>query len=262
MADETGGDVLSGAAMGASAGASAGPYGALIGGVIGAGYGLYQSDQNKKNQRPKYTIPPEIYQNLTQAQQQALQGLPEAQKQEYIKNLERSEAYSLREAGNRKAGLTGLAALNQNSNDAMAHLTTLDAQARQQNIQNLYSMRNQLADYRGEEFQLNKLNPYYEERARQNAQQGATQQNFDSAGAQLGTQYKNKQATQPNPSINYSGQQQPPQAPYVPQYKMDENQMQGVNQNTTPDPYANQQQLQGALPTYGNQIYNNNAWGQ
>lgn len=138
-------------------------------------YGLYL---DKKNKRPTYEIPSEIQQNLTEAQQLALQGLPEEQKQEYISNLQRSQAYSLSELGTRKAGIAGLAALNQNTNDSYAKLLSMDSQARAQNQQRVFGARSDLANYKDQAFQLNKENPYYENRAKAQGLMGSGMQNI------------------------------------------------------------------------------------
>lgn len=198
MADEMATSALSGAAMGASAGAVAGPYGALIGGVVGLGYGLYTGSEAEKanKNRPKYEIPPEYLANLTEAEQQALQGLPEQQKQDYINSLNRNTAYSLSALGNRKSGINGVAELNQNNQDAMLKLGVADAQARKANTETLYGIRNQVGDQRTMQFQTNELNPYYENRAQQNAQAGATAQNLAGAGAALGTYYNTRNTGQ------------------------------------------------------------------
>lgn len=153
--------------------------------AAGAGtmlFGLHQYLEGKKiakgNNRPTYEIPPEIAQNLSQAQQQALQGLPEEQKQQYISNLQRSSAYGLSQLGSRKAGLSGIAAINQNQNDAYGNLLAQDSAARMQNQQQLYGQRQNMADYKTQAFQFNKVDPYYETLARSEALKGAGIQNI------------------------------------------------------------------------------------
>lgn len=151
-------------------------------GAVQLAYGLYKQ---KRNKRPVYEIPAEIQQNLTQAQNQALQGLPEEQKQQYLTNLQRGSAQALSSSASRKGGLAGIAGLNQSQNDAYANLLAMDAQARQQNQNQLYGMRQGMADYKDQAFQLNKVNPYYEQTAQNNAMIGAGMQNM-SQGFQAG----------------------------------------------------------------------------
>lgn len=162
-------------------------------------YGLYM---NKKNKRPEYQIPQEVQQNLTQAQQMALQGLPEEQKQQFIKNIQRGTAFGMNQLGSRKAGLSGLASLNQQQQDAYGNMLSMDAQARQQNQQGLMNQRQVMADYRDQAFQLNKLNPYYEKTAQSQAMMGAGMQNM-SQGFQQGNQG----------SVDWSGGKQQQQMP-------------------------------------------------
>lgn len=145
-------------------------------------YGLWKQ---KKNKRPNYEIPPEIQANLDQAETAALQGLPEEQKQQYLNSLKRQQTFSLAQANSRKAGLTGLAALNQQGNDAYANMLSMDAQTRMANQDKVYGMRQTLADYKDQAFQLNKSNPYYEQTAENNALIGAGMQNV-SQGFQQG----------------------------------------------------------------------------
>lgn len=66
---------------------------------------------------------------------------------------------------------------------------SLDAQARMQNQQGLMGQRQNMADYKQQEFQINKLNPYYENIARNEALTGALFQNVNNAvgmGASVG----------------------------------------------------------------------------
>ena len=155
--------------------------------TLGAVQTIYGMQQQKKNKRPTYEIPQEISQNLSQTQQQALQGMPEDQKQQYISNLQRSSAYSLSQANSRKGGLQGLGAINQNQNDAYGNMLSMDSQARMQNQNQLMGARQTMADYRDQAFQLNKENPYYEKTAQNNALIGAGMQNM-SQGFQQGNQ--------------------------------------------------------------------------
>lgn len=195
-------------------------------------YGMYL---DKHNKRPKYEIPPEIAQNLSMAQQQALEGLPEAQKQEYISNLQRSQAYSLNELGSRKAGISGVAALNENQNKGYANMLAQDSAARMQNQSRVYGMNQNVADYKDEAFQINKLNPYYEMRTKAQGLMGAGTQNigtgFQGSGSgAVGNQ--NSQPTQNTTRMDMSG--------------YDQNQTKGFYQNTPQmgSPYNGGQQYQ------------------
>jgi hypothetical protein len=153
-------------------------------GTAGAGLGqvMYAQYLKNRNKRPTYSIPDEIKQNLTQAQMEALEGLPEAQKQEFVKNIERTQASSLSQLGSRKAGLAGVANLNLQSQDAYEKMLAMDAQARRENLKALKVDRQVMADYKDQAFQLNKLNPYYEKVSESEALMGAGLQNISNAG--------------------------------------------------------------------------------
>jgi hypothetical protein len=158
--------------------------GSLVGLGVSAGLAGVQYAMNRRNakkdekNRPEYQIPSEIQANMTQAEQMAMQGLPEEQKQQYINNLQRSQAFSMNQASSRKAGLAGLAAVNQQGIDAYGDLMSKDAQARQQNQKLAMEQRGVMADYKDQAFQLNKLNPYYEKIASREAANGALMQNL------------------------------------------------------------------------------------
>lgn len=132
----------------------------------------------KGNTRPSYEIPEEIKQNMSQAQMQAYEGLPEAQKQQYISNLQRSANFGLSAMSDRKAGLSGLSALVQNQNDAYNNLLSQDSAAHQANLANLMNVRSQMAGYKDQEFQMNKLVPFQETAQASQGLQGAGLQNI------------------------------------------------------------------------------------
>lgn len=192
---------LSGAASGASMGSVAGPWGTVIGGVLGAGVGLISANEKNKD-RPEYKIPQEVYQNLSLAEKNALVGLPEEQVQQYLSRLDKSQAYALSNMTDTKSGLAGVAAINQQQNNALADLRTADAAARKANEKELMNQRQIVADYTDQKYQLNQLNPYYEGVAKQQAQQGAALDSINNllntgvglASLYGGSKYSTKQA--------------------------------------------------------------------
>ncbi len=157
----------------------------LAEGVLGLGqsiYGIWQQHKGnqlaQQNQRPTYNIPDEINQNLSQAQQQALEGLPSEQKQQYINNIQRSQSFGLGAQSDRKGGLAGLGSIVQQGNDASTNLLSMDSQARRQNQMGLMNARTQLANYKDKAFEFNQANPYYEKAQAARALQGAGLQNM------------------------------------------------------------------------------------
>ena len=154
---------------------------AILGGIQSAtGIAQYISGQKKAkaNVKPTYEIPTEISQNLTQAQMQALEGLPPEQKKQYVENVQRQQNFGLNALGDRKAGISGLAALTQGGNDAYNNLLTADAQARQGNLDKLMGQREQMAQFKDQEFQINKMQPYQQKAEAAAGLQGAGMQNI------------------------------------------------------------------------------------
>ncbi len=180
-------------------------------GLLGAGVGLGLSGVeylwNKHAQakdeanRPVYNIPPEVQQGLALADQQAAQGLPAAQKEQYITNLQRGTAYGLSQIGSRKGGLAGLGTLNEQQNQGYANLLSQDSAARMQKQQNVFGQLQNVANYKDQAFQINKENPFYEKMARDQANRGSFMQNvnkYSQAGiASLGSQSSSGGGGQP-----------------------------------------------------------------
>lgn len=202
-------------------------------------------DQKKAEaNRPEYNID-EYKQNLNQSQQRALQGMPAAVQQQYLDNLQQSTAYALQQTASRKGGLTGVAVIDQQQKQGLNNLAVNNAQAQMQNQDKLQAARSQYADYLGQKFQINESNPYYESNAQKQARNGALFQNLNNAagfaaGGNFGGMKKSGPAAQNNQpnQVGMDNYYNPAPVQY-----MDPNQMYGVNQNTTPNPYGNQQEF-------------------
>jgi len=146
-----------------------------------AGFGVYQGIKGnqlaKDAIRPEYQIPEEISQSLSDAEIAALEGLPQAQKDAFLQNVQRSTATSLNALGDRQAGLAGISSVQQNEQDAMTKLLSMDAQARQSNMNNLYDQRNTMAGYKDKAFQINEMQPFEAQAQAAEAMKGAGIQN-------------------------------------------------------------------------------------
>lgn len=112
--------------------------------------------------RPEYEIPPEIEANMTQAERLAFQGLPDAQKKEFIQRMERQMATSLSNLSDRRAGIGSIAALSQQAQDQNLKLLSADSQQRISNINTLMNMRDRYAQYSDKKFMINQMEPYQE----------------------------------------------------------------------------------------------------
>lgn len=108
-----------------------------------AGVGMYQANKSKKEakkaldalKQPEYIIPQELKDNLSDAENRTLEGLPAEQKQEFVKNLDRNSVANLKASSDRKGGLMGLQAQTSAANDAYTNLVSMDAAAIQKDKQ-------------------------------------------------------------------------------------------------------------------------------
>jgi len=77
------------------------------------------------------------------------------------------------------------------------------------NQQNLFAARQNMADYKDQGFQLNKVNPYYEQIASRNKRDAQLSQSLNNAGSMVGGMNfgggggQNNQQQQTQPQINY-----------------------------------------------------------
>lgn len=153
---------------------------AILGGIQSAA-GLAQIIKGqrlaKQNKAPSYEIPKEIEDNLSQAQMMALEGLPPEQKKQYVDNIQRQQNFGLAALGDRKAGISGLATLTQQGQDAYSNLLSQDAAARQQNQSAVMDARTQLAGFKDKSFELNKLMPFQQKAEAAQGLTGAGMQN-------------------------------------------------------------------------------------
>jgi len=156
--------------------------------ALSAGMGAYKAYQGSQQEKegkaamkglsaPTYQIPKELQENLSESEIKALEGLPTAQKNEYIKNLERSQQAALNASADRKGGLLGVQASAQQATDAFTNLVSMDAQARAQNEQVVQQNRMALAEAKDRQFGV---------------QEGRYQQGLQSAQSMIGAGMQNK----------------------------------------------------------------------
>jgi hypothetical protein len=145
--------------------------------AIGLGQAISGWAQKKKLTRPEYQIPEEIEQNMTEAELMSYYGMPDAQKAEYMQNIQRSTQAALRGISDRKGGLGAVAAAQQTQQDAYMNLLSADVQQRMQNIQTAQQMRQTMASYRDKAFEINEMQPYQQSYAEAQSLIGAGMQN-------------------------------------------------------------------------------------
>jgi hypothetical protein len=115
--------------------------------ALGLGQAIFGGIKKKQApDLPTYQIPSELGENLSQAEQLALQGLPEEQKQQYLENIQRSGVSALQQAGTRKAGLGLVSSIQQQQQDAYKELLSQDAGARMMRQRTVMQMRERIAE--------------------------------------------------------------------------------------------------------------------
>ena len=152
----------------------------IIGGVqaaMGVGQAVAGFIQKKNLTRPEYHIPPEIEKNMSEAELMSYYGMPDAQKAEYMQNIQRSTQSALRGISDRKGGIGAVSVAQQTEQDAYMNLLSADVQQRMQNIQTAQSMRQTMAQYRDKAFEINEMQPYEQDYAEAQSLIGAGMQN-------------------------------------------------------------------------------------
>jgi hypothetical protein len=156
---------------------------ALISGGVQLGTGVYQAIKSASidSTRPTYEIPDEIKQNLTQAQLNAIEGMPEDVRNRYIDQLTRTMATGLQALGDRRGGIAGVSNLVRAATDANRNIAGMDAQMRQQQEQALMGQRQVMANYKDKAFDWNERQKYLENAQAKQSMAGAAMQNITGA---------------------------------------------------------------------------------
>jgi hypothetical protein len=173
---------------------------AVAGGIMG-GVQLYRANQLKKELeregRPEMRAEVDSLRELIEfregiveeARQLAREGLPEESFIMAQKGIDRAGANAMRESSSRRGGLATIGGISQMESDATLQLAGMDAQARINQQQNVFSELNRLGETKnilakalGEQEQFNELMPYMEKRGEMQALYGAGLQNFVGAG--------------------------------------------------------------------------------
>jgi hypothetical protein len=158
----------------------------LVAGIGQIGLGIGQLAKARKMEYPElqqYDIPDEYLENMSQAELMSFIGLPQAQKQEFVENIQRAGATALKEAGTRKGGLGIIPSIQQQQQDAYKSLLSADAKARQENINILLTARSAYGEQKTME-QQREFDVTAEKRGLRQEMMGAAFQNI---GGGLGT---------------------------------------------------------------------------
>lgn len=154
-------------------------------GVSNIVLGIIQYDEMKKKQaelgdRPTYEIPDAIKNMMTDSQLMAAEGMPAAQRQQFVENIARSMGASLAGIANRKGGLTGVANVAQTAADAERDAMVVDAGMRQQNQRANIQNQQVYGAYEDKAQMYNKIMPWERSYAEIEALKGAYRENMAS----------------------------------------------------------------------------------
>lgn len=176
------------------------------------GSAIYKNRKAKKALEEGYKIPEEAKQNLSDAQRQALEGLPAEQQQQYLENIQQAQAVSLDAIQDRRGGLVGAAGVQASATEGYKDLLAMESQARVANQRQLMQQRDVMAGYKDLEWKTNVFDPATEQRKQAQANVGAAMQNIGAAATYTGQGISNQQGV--------TGQaMQAPTDPSTPQQK-------------------------------------------
>ena len=142
-------------------------------GLIQMGAGLLK----KKPKMPEYDIPMEYYQNMTDAEYESFTGLPEAQKREFLENVQRGGQTALQQSSTRKGGLGLVSSVQQQLSDSAKSLLTADSSARMERLDMVKQMRERVAEQKTIQQNVSRQN-IMQKRGEIDAMRGAGMQNL------------------------------------------------------------------------------------
>lgn len=161
---------------------------AIIGGAQTLG-GLAQTMYGKSKaeglKRPTFEIPKELQEKLTLQQIRAMQGMDDATKQEYLKNIDRMSFFTNRVAS--RAGVPqALATTYQQKADAIGRLAAAEDEAKARRMSEYYGGLQDMAEAKTKQFDINQMQPYLQQAKASQALIGAGLQNLYGGLSSLG----------------------------------------------------------------------------
>ena len=158
---------------------------AIAQGITGAKQMRDAREAQENLQRPEYEIPQEIFDNMSLAERNMYQGLPDAQKREFLNNLQNQSQQALSQATTRKAGLNLVSDLYAQEQSGLNQLLMADVQARQENVEKAMNARREVAQAKMMEFEHD-FNLYSSDLDYARSQESAGMQNIFGAADTLG----------------------------------------------------------------------------
>jgi len=161
-----------------------------------------------------YRIPDEIYQNLSQAHQQAMQGMSAQEANNFAKNVYNQQTYANQGATDRKAGIIGLGQTNEAANNAFLQYAGMNSAVQRANQDKLYGMRSNLADYKDMQWVHNIDQPYQKLMGQHDAYLTASGRQASQAMASAAGSNADSGGLGKNDAIGNQGLQKSMSAPY------------------------------------------------
>ena len=155
----------------------------VISGGIKAFTGYQQMRKGRQMEegleKPTFEIPEEVLQNQRIAEQMAVQGLPEAQRQAYLDDQQRSLQAAMRSSSDRRGGLGIISQIQSTQERSNRELLQMDVDARRENM--MFAMKNReiVAGYKDKRFEHD-FNQYTADLDYARAIRGAGMQNVSS----------------------------------------------------------------------------------
>jgi hypothetical protein len=103
----------------------------------------------KKPEIPEYDIPAEVYENMTDAEYWALQGLPKEHIEQFIQESKRTGATALSRSADRKGGLGLVSSIAQQERDDTTELLKTKATAAMSGLDRLFAARDTVSQQEG-----------------------------------------------------------------------------------------------------------------
>lgn len=156
--------------------------------ILGTGFNIYNGikQESKANsieknlKQPQYQIPPEFLENKRIAQQMAQLGLPSAQRNNELNQINSNQAAGLATASRSANPGGAVSNIVGQSNAATNNLNAEDAQARQSNERYYLQENAQLGGQKIAQQQANVFDPYTQHYNEAQAYRGAGMQNINS----------------------------------------------------------------------------------
>jgi hypothetical protein len=215
-----------------------------------------KSDAKKAEaNRPAYNIPSGYYKNLQIANQMAIEGTPASVQNAEMSRLNNNSASAYSRIGDLNGGVRGISGVNDVANNGVMQIAAQDDLDKIKGKEMVMSGNNALSDQTALAYQLNTLNPYYENIAARAQRDRQLSEGLDRAGMMVagsGGGAKSMPQTGYSPTPNYYSKGYNPtgSSPYNAGYDKNFNGVENPQYNEQQAYNSNSFMLNGGAP-YG-----------